>query len=97
MRSIVGPVARGRRPLTGRDHRGVPDQGDQVAMAAPLQTENGKAVLRVVEGDPLDEARENLGFWRSGTGPCNFRQMTFVLRLPCSKTLIKPIEPMRPM
>jgi hypothetical protein len=35
------------------------DDGHQIAMAAGLRPENEKAVLCVVEGDPLDEACEN--------------------------------------
>jgi hypothetical protein len=35
------------------------NDGHQIAVAAGLRPENAKAVLAVVEGDPLDEAREH--------------------------------------
>jgi hypothetical protein len=35
------------------------DHGHQIAVAARLRPENAEAVLSVVEGDPLNEAREN--------------------------------------
>ena len=36
------------------------NDGHQIAMAARLRPENAEAVLAVVEGDALDEAREHL-------------------------------------
>jgi hypothetical protein len=35
------------------------DDGHQIALAARFRPENAKAVLSVVEGDPLNEAGEN--------------------------------------
>ena len=37
----------------------MPHDGHQIAVAARLRPENAKAVLGVMEGDPLDEAGEN--------------------------------------
>ena len=62
MGAVVGPFARGRHPLAGRDHRRMAHRRDQIAMASGLQPQDAEAVLRVVEGDPLDETRENFGF-----------------------------------
>ena len=36
------------------------NDGHQIAMAARFRPENAEAVLGVVEGDALDEAREHL-------------------------------------
>ena len=60
MGAVVGPFARRRHPLAGRNHRRVADRGDQVAMAPGLEPQDAEAVLRVVERDPLDEARQGL-------------------------------------
>ena len=59
MGAVVDPFARCGDPLAGGDGGGVPDDGDQVAMAARLDAENAEAVLGIMEGDPLDEARQN--------------------------------------
>jgi hypothetical protein len=37
----------------------VADDGHQIAVAARFRPENAKAILGVVESDPLDEACEN--------------------------------------
>jgi hypothetical protein len=37
----------------------VADDSHQIAVSARFRPENAKAVLGVVEGHPLDEAREN--------------------------------------
>ena len=40
------------------------DHGHQIAMATGLRHENAEAVLGIVEGDALDEARKHfLGRW----------------------------------
>ena len=54
--------------LAGRDHRGVADDGDQVALAARLDPQHAEAVLGVVEGDPLDQPGQGLGRWARGHG-----------------------------
>src|SRR6202795_4731445 len=62
--SVVDPFARRGDPLAGGDHRGVADDRDQVAVAARLDAQHAKAVFRVVEGDALDKAVQNLpGRW----------------------------------
>ena len=58
--AVVDPLARGRDPFSGPDHGGVTDHGDQVAMAASLGPKHAEAVLGVMEGDALDQARQNL-------------------------------------
>jgi hypothetical protein len=51
--------------LAGRDHRGVADDRDRVALPARLDPQYAKAVLVVVECDAVDEAGQDLrmGFW----------------------------------
>jgi hypothetical protein len=56
--AIVDPFARCGDPLAGGDRRGMADDGHQIAVAARLRPENAKAVLAVVEGDPLHKAGE---------------------------------------
>ena len=56
---IVDPVARCGDPFSGGDDGGVADDRDQVAMSARLDAENAEAVLGVVEGHPLDKARQH--------------------------------------
>jgi len=60
MGTVVDPFARRRDPFSRGDHRGVADNGDQVAVAARLDAENAEAVLGVVERDTLDDAGQNL-------------------------------------
>jgi hypothetical protein len=46
--------------LAGRDHRGVAENCDQVALPASFDPQDAEAVLRVVEGDTLDQTGQNL-------------------------------------
>src|SRR5207245_559836 len=58
--AVVDPFARRGDPFAGGDHRGVADDGDQVAVAARLDAENAEAALGVVERDAFDKTRQNL-------------------------------------
>src|ERR1700692_1394925 len=61
---VVDPFARCRNPLACRDSGGVADDRDQIAMATGLCPQNAEAVLAIMEGDTLDEARQYfLGRW----------------------------------
>ena len=57
--AIVDPLARCSDPFAGGDDGGMAHDGHQIAVAARLRPENTEAVLRVMEGDPLDEPCEN--------------------------------------
>ena len=57
--AVVDPFARGRDPLTGRDGRGMADHRHEVTMPARLGPQNAEAVLGIVVGDALDEARQH--------------------------------------
>ena len=58
MGAVVDPFAGCGDPLAGGDDSRVADYGHQIAMAARFRPENTKAVLAVVEGDPLHKAGE---------------------------------------
>jgi predicted DCC family thiol-disulfide oxidoreductase YuxK len=68
--AVVGPFAGGGDPFAGRDHRGVADRGDQIPVAAGLDAQDAEAVLRVVEGDPLDEPGEDLAIMDGDCALC---------------------------
>jgi hypothetical protein len=55
--AVIDPFTRCGDPLAGGDGGGVPDGGHQFAMTACLDADDAEAVLRVVIGDALDEAR----------------------------------------
>jgi len=59
--TIVDPASARLDELAGRDHRGVTENRDQVALAAGFDTQDAEAVLSVVKGDAIDEAGQNLG------------------------------------
>ena len=66
MGPVVGPFARGGDPFPGRNRCGMAHRGDEVALAAGLDTEHAEAGLGVVEGHPLDEADQvprGRGLW----------------------------------
>ncbi len=59
MGAIVHPITRRRDPLAGGDRRGVADHGHQVPMSPRLGPQNAEAILGVVEGDALNQSRQN--------------------------------------
>ena len=59
MSVVVDPFARSRNPLACRDSGGVADDRDQIAMAASLCPQHAKAILAIMEGDPLDKASQD--------------------------------------
>src|SRR3954465_13357878 len=62
MRTVVDPGPARLDELAGRNHRGMPDQGDVVALASRFDPEHAEAVLRVAECNAVDEAGQNLGW-----------------------------------
>jgi hypothetical protein len=60
VRAVVDPGAALLNELAGRDHRGMANEGDQITLAASFNPQHAKAVLRVVEGHPVDQVREDL-------------------------------------
>jgi hypothetical protein len=61
VRAVVDPGSARLDELASRDHRGVAEDGDQVALAAGFDTLDAEAVLVVVEGDALDQTGQDLG------------------------------------
>ena len=66
MGAVVDPFARGGDPLAGGDRGRVADDGDEIAMAARLDAQHAKAVLGIMERDPLDGAGEHLAVGLGG-------------------------------
>jgi hypothetical protein len=60
MGAIVHPFSQRRDPLAGRDGCGVAYHRHEVAVPARLRPQHAEAVLRIVKGDALDEARPGL-------------------------------------
>src|SRR6516225_433703 len=60
MRAVVDPGPARLDELAGGDHRGMPDQGDEIALATRFDAEHAEAVVGVMEGDAVDQPRQNL-------------------------------------
>ena len=58
--TIVDPAAARLDKFAGRDHRGVADDGNRIALAAGLDPQHTKAALRIVECHPVDQTGQNL-------------------------------------
>jgi len=59
--AVIYPRAARLDELAGRDHRGMANDGDEIALTAGFDTQNTEAVLIVVECDALDQTGQNLG------------------------------------
>ena len=60
VRAVIYPGAARLDKLAGRDHCGVANNGDEIALAAGFDTQNAEAVLGIVERDAVDQARQDL-------------------------------------
>ena len=60
MSTIIDPFPGRGDPLAGGDDRDMADHGHQITVPPRLRPKNAKAVLGVVEGDPLNQAGEHL-------------------------------------
>ena len=60
MGAVVDPLPGGGDPFPGRHHGGVADHSDQVAMSPRSGSQHAEAVLRIMEGDALDQPRQDL-------------------------------------
>src|SRR5262249_21726392 len=54
MGMVVDPGPTRLDELAGRDHRRVPDNGDQITLTSRLDAQHAEAVFRVVERDAVD-------------------------------------------
>lgn len=61
MIAIIHPKAACLDGFAGTDHGAMADHRDQIALAAYLDFEHGKAVVGIVESHALDQASEMLG------------------------------------
>jgi hypothetical protein len=52
--AVVDPGSARLDELAGRDHRGMANDGDEIALAAGFDAQNAEAVVGVVEGHPVD-------------------------------------------
>ena len=58
--AVVEPGSTCLDELAGRDHRGMANEGDEIALAASFDTQNAEAVLGVMKRDAVDQARQDL-------------------------------------
>jgi len=61
MRAVIGPRPARLDELACRDHRRMADEGDEIALAAGFDPQHAKAVLGVVERDPIDQPSQDFG------------------------------------
>ena len=60
MGAVVDPGPARLNELAGRNHRGVSDEGDQLALASRLDPQHAKTVLGVMECDAVDQAGQGI-------------------------------------
>ena len=94
--AVGEPDAGGGDPLACADGRRVSDEGDEVALAARLHLQDGKAGLGVVERDALDRARQRLsgrGHGRDGVGALAIRRpQRGLLRAGAARDHVDPVR-----
>jgi hypothetical protein len=64
MRPVVDPGPARLDELTGRDYRGVADDGDCITLSPGFDPQHAEAVLDVVKRHPVDQSGQNLS-WRA--------------------------------
>jgi hypothetical protein len=69
MRAVVDPSPARLNEFAGGNHRSMADNGDRVALAAGFDAEHAEAIVRVVEGDPVNESRQDLRRAHRRSGP----------------------------
>jgi len=62
VRAVVDPKAARLDEFASRDHRSMPDDGDQIALSAGFDTQHAEAVLGIVKGDAIDQTGQDLGW-----------------------------------
>jgi hypothetical protein len=60
MSAVIRPITRGRDPLTGGNHGGVANDGDEIAVTSRLHPDDAKTVLGVLVGDALNQPGQHL-------------------------------------
>jgi hypothetical protein len=87
MRAVIDPGPARLNEFAGRDHRGMADEGDQVALAAGFDTQNAEAVLCIVERDAVDQRGQDFGW---GACPRCFRHRLMMENKVVGRYAIKP-------
>ena len=57
--AVVDPIARSRDPLTGGNACGMANHGHDITMTTRPGAQNAEAVLGIMVGDALNEARQH--------------------------------------
>jgi hypothetical protein len=70
VRAVIDPGPACLHELAGRDHRGMANDGDQIALATGFDPWHAEAVVGVMEGNAVDQARQGLRRARR-QGPCH--------------------------
>ena len=60
VRAVVDPGPARLDELAGGDHCGMADEGDEIALATGFDTQHAEAVVGVMEGDAVDQSRQDL-------------------------------------
>jgi hypothetical protein len=60
MRAVVDPGSTCLDELAGRDHRGMANEGDEIALTAGFDPQHAEAILGIVERDAIDQAGQDL-------------------------------------
>jgi hypothetical protein len=60
MGAVIGPVADSRNPLAGRNHGGVANNSDEIAMPPRLDPNDAKAAVGILVSDAFNQPRQQL-------------------------------------
>ena len=97
--AVVDPLPGCRDPFTGGNCRSVADDRHEIAVAARLCSQYAEPVLRIMEGDPFDKARQHflvlrcrLWLHEAGPAPKTPRLLTLGVAL-CLRTLRASAHP----
>src|SRR5215469_5003113 len=60
VRAVVDPGPARLDELAGGDHCGMPDKGDEIALASGFDAQHAEAVVGIMKGDAVDQSRQDL-------------------------------------
>jgi hypothetical protein len=78
--AVVDPEPVRLDELTGRNHRGMSDEGNEIALAAGFDSQNAEAVLGVMQRDAVDQPSQDLG--RGARPRCLRHQGMMKIKVP---------------
>ena len=61
MGAVVNPAATRLHELAGRNHRGMGDNSDEIALAPRFNPQHAKPVLGIVECDAINQPGQEIG------------------------------------